>query len=155
MRYIILVLISIGSFGLTACQDKVHFMAGAKGDPGAPGNSCAVNNTPGGALISCTDGSSAFIGNGHDGGVGPSGPSGAPGSPGLNATPITIVNLCPGVTTYPTTFVEVGFCINNNLYAVYSENNGFLTYVPPGSYSSNAHGSSCSLVVHTNCVVTH
>lgn len=66
-------------------------------------------------------------------------------------TVITTVQFCPGTTSYPGEFNEIGFCINNNLYAVYSANNGFLTYIPPGNYSSNAIGSSCSFTVATNC----
>lgn len=86
---------------------------------------------------------------------GQQGTPGTNGTDGTNATPVTVVNFCPGVTTYPTTFLEVGFCINNQLYAVYSENNGFLVLVPPGVYRSNAHGNSCNFTVYTNCVVTH
>lgn len=80
--------------------------------------------------------------------VGPTGPRGADGQPAQ------VVPLCPGVSSYGT-FVEVGLCINNQLYGVYSANGGFLTYLAPGSYSSNAIGSACSLTVQANCVVTH
>jgi hypothetical protein len=85
---------------------------------------------------------------GQQGQSGPQGPAGA------NGTAITIVQFCPGVTpTYPTTFPEVGFCINDNLYAVYSANDGFLTEVTPGAYNSNAIGSACNFTVLPNCVV--
>lgn len=78
---------------------------------------------------------------------------GDPGPRGMDGTIITSVQLCPGTTTYPSTFVEVAFCINNSLYAVYSANNGFLTYLPPGTYSSNAIGSACSFTVLPGCTV--
>lgn len=88
---------------------------------------------------------------GQVGGTGPAGPQGAPGSPGLNATPVTMIKLCPGVTTYPTVFVEYAFCIGGSLYATYSANDGFTTILPPGRYSSNAIGSSCNFIVTSGC----
>lgn len=82
------------------------------------------------------------------------GPQGIPGQPGAPGTTIEPVQFCPGVTTaYPTTFPEVGFCIDGNLYAVYSTNDGFLTLVPPGLYQSNAVGSACTFTVLPNCVI--
>lgn len=84
---------------------------------------------------------------GQQGPVGPRGPS------GLDGTTITTVQFCSGTTTYPTTFNEVGFCINGVIWAVYSANNGFLTEVPPGNYSSNAIGSSCSFTVLPGCII--
>jgi hypothetical protein len=77
------------------------------------------------------------------------------GPAGLNGTPITIVQFCPGVTpAYPTTFPEVGLCINEQIYAVYSANDGFLTEIPTGTYTSTAIGSACNFVVGPNCIVT-
>jgi len=84
----------------------------------------------GGAMISCPDGTTSLISNG---------------------TIITPIQFCPGTTSYPSTFVEYGFCINNQLWAVYSLNNGFMTLIPPGLYSSNAVGSSCNFQVITGC----
>jgi hypothetical protein len=74
----------------------------------------------------------------------------------VNGATFTSIQFCPGVTpTYPTTFPEVGFCINGNLYAVYSANNGFLTVISPGYYDSNAIGSSCSFTVVAGCGVSN
>lgn len=77
-----------------------------------------------------------------------------------NAYPTTVVNngpsivqLCPGVTTYGSKYVELGFCISNKLYAVYSANDGFLTEIVPGRYSSNAINSVCNFTVKDNCEV--
>lgn len=126
----------IGPSGETGPTGSVG-ATGPTGETGAPG-------TPGLA--------------GDQGPAGPTGPygnTGPQGIPGLNITPISIVQFCTGSTTYPTTFIEIGFCIGNNVYAVYSENNGFITYIPPGNYSSNAHGSSCSFTVGSNCAITH
>lgn len=86
---------------------------------------------------------------------GETGGSGSQGLPGIDSTPVTVVQLCPGVTTYPGVFVEVAICLQNKLYAVYSANGGFLVELVPGNYSSNAIGSSCSLTVAPNCVVSH
>lgn len=82
------------------------------------------------------------------------GSNGANGTNGTNASPVTIVNLCPGVNSYPGVFIEVAFCINSELYGVYSSNGGFMTKLSDGNYSSNAIGSSCSLTIN-GCSVTH
>lgn len=92
---------------------------------------------------------------GADGSQGAQGPSGPAGSPGLNATPVTVVQLCPGATSYPGVFVEVALCINNKLYAVYSIPGSFLTLLPPGSYTSSGIHSACNLTVGPGCQVTH
>ncbi len=91
---------------------------------------------------------------------GDTGPIGIPGDsivgpPGQDATPTTIVTLCPGVTIYPGVFVEVAICLQGKLYGVYSANGGFLTELVPGTYSSNAIGSACNLTIGSNCVVSH
>lgn len=121
---------------------------GEVGPVGAPGTSCFVSQTPSGAAIACSDGSSAPISNGANGS------NGTNGTDGSDAT-IGIVQFCSGSTSYPTTFVEVGFCINNELWAVYSENNGFLVKVPPGVYQSHGHNSSCAFIVAPNCQITY
>ena len=86
---------------------------------------------------------------------GPVGATGATGPSGADGTAFTVVQLCPGVPSYPGTFIETALCIDNQLYAVYSANDGFLTLLTPGSYSSDGIGSSCNLTVLPNCVVTH
>lgn len=65
----------------------------------------------------------------------------------------TMVQFCPGTAVYPSSFPEVGICLNNQIYAVYSVNSGFLTLIPPGNYSSNAVGSSCNFTVLPNCQI--
>ncbi len=161
---------------IAGCQDRVHFMSGIKGDPGAPGqdgSSCSVQQITTGAIITCTDSTSAYIANGSQGpagldgkdgldglqGVqGPTGPMGPIGQPGVSAPTtgtVTVVPLCGGITVYPVNFVEVALCINSRLYAVYSEHDGFMAEIVPGVYASNAHGNSCTLIVGTNCQVSH
>jgi len=117
----------------------------------------------GGSLISCPDGTKSLVLNGVPGAQGPTGPigpqgnQGAPGpqgSPGINGTTVTAVQFCPhSVPHYPSTFPEVGFCIADNLYAVYSVNGGFLTKLTSGAYKSNAVGSSCNFTI-SGCKVT-
>lgn len=84
--------------------------------------------------------------------IGPAGPQGAPGQ---NATPVTVVQLCPGTPVYPSVFIEIGLCIANNLYAVYSVPSAFMVYVPPGAYTSTGIGSKCNLTVGSNCTISH
>ena len=79
---------------------------------------------------------------------------GVAGPAGADGRIATVVPLCPGVSNYGT-FVEVGMCINGQLYAVYSANGGFMTLLAPGNYASNAIGSACNLTVHSNCIVSH
>lgn len=90
--------------------------------------------------------------------VGPVGPPGAPGNDGKDgqdANPVTMLQLCPGTTTYPSVFVEYAICLQNQLYAVYSTHGGFLALLPPGAYHSNAVGSSCNFTVIPGCGIVH
>jgi hypothetical protein len=91
-------------------------------------------------MITCGNGTGSLILNGSN------------GSPGTVVAP---VQFCPGTTTYPSTFSEIGFCINGNIYAVYSANDGFLTEVVPGYYSSDGINSSCNFTVGANCLITY
>lgn len=109
------------------------------------GNGCGANDGATGP-----QGPQGIAGLSVVGPIGPSGPAGA------NGTQISFVNLCPGTTTYPSQFVEVAICVNGqDLYGVYSANNGFLTFFPQGAYTSNAIGAACNLVIGPNCTVTH
>lgn len=80
---------------------------------------------------------------------------GPPGEQGPPGTGITTVQFCPGTTQYPTIFPEYGLLINGNIYAVYSQNDGFLTLIPTGIYYSNAVGSSCTFTVNANGTITN
>lgn len=140
---------------LSACQTGrtgATGPVGPQGVEGAPGENCSVATVPandvapnGGSLITCPDGSQSLVLNGA------TGATGANGTPG---TVITAIQFCGGVTgSYPSTFPEVGFCINNNIYAVYSANGGFLTEVLPGTWSSDGINASCTFTVGPNCAV--
>lgn len=148
---------------LTGCaQDEA-----AKGDPGAPGKDAAPVTvlTHPAAPTDCANGGTVvqvgstvnIICNGLNGNSGPQGaqgPIGQTGAPGADLTPVTLIQFCPGVApSYPGVFPEVGLCIADQLYGVYSANNGFMVLLPPGAYSSNAIGSSCSFTVAPHCQV--
>jgi len=90
---------------------------------------------------------------GPTGAQGPTGLQGAEGPRGQDGQIATVVQLCPGVPHYGTVYVETALCINNQLYGVYSANGGFLTFLPPGAYTSNGIGSACNLTVLPNCQV--
>jgi len=135
---------------------------GEVGTSGAPGSSCTVTTVqpstgaggsvvaPNGAsLIQCPDGSQSLVLNGANG------TNGTAGASGTNGTVITPVQFCPGTGSYPSTFPEVAFCINNNLYAVYSENDSFLTEILPGTWRSDGINSSCIFTVAADCKVTN
>lgn len=122
-------------------------------------NACQGPRGPDGYKGSAgTNGSDGSNGaNGVDGQSGSNGADGVPGADGhdgVDATPVTIVQLCPGTPSYPSTFIEIGFCLSNKLYATYSTNGGFSTYLPPGGYTSNAVGSSCNFTVVSGCQIS-
>lgn len=128
---------------------------------------CSVfTNQNGSNTITCPDGTTATVNNGASvigpqgatgstGISGANGATGAVGASGANGTTITVVQFCPGTPSYPSTFPEVGFCINGNVYAVYSANDGFMTYTPPGTYSSDGINDSCTFTIGINCSITH
>jgi len=99
-----------------------------------------------------TDGKSV---QGNPGTNGQDGSNGEDGADGIDATSVTVVKLCPGVTVYPSRFVEIAFCISGKLYGTYSANGGFSTELPPGSYGSNGINSSCNFVIGESCEVTN
>jgi hypothetical protein len=146
--------------------DGKNGVDGTNGRDGKDGTSCTTTSikpnstTPNGSImISCTDGTKALIVNGVDGKDGTNGTDGKNGADGTNGvdgkngTVIQSINLCRGQTTYPSMFVEVAFCIGGNLYAVYSANGGFMTMIPPGTYSSSGINSTCTFTVKESCQV--
>lgn len=67
---------------------------------------------------------------------------------------LTEVQFCSGgPASYSSTFPEYGLCISGNIYAVYSANDGFLTELPPGVYTSNGVNSSCTFTVGPDCQI--
>lgn len=125
---------------------------------------CTTKAVSNGVSVNCPDGTNSFVANGSDGASGISGSNGSDGQNGLdgsngingtNGTVITSIQLCNGITpSYPSTFPEVALCIDNQLYAVYSANDGFLVLLTPGVYSSNGINASCTFTVGQNCGVS-
>lgn len=86
---------------------------------------------------------------------GPKGEQGNPGLNGVNGTVVTPIQVCSGITpTYPSNFPEYVFCINNQMYGVYSANGGFMTLLTEGSYSSEGINASCTFTVGANCTLS-
>lgn len=124
-KYILLILVSY----LISCGDGS--VSSYSPTPGAP--SCTVLQSASGNILACPDGTSYNLTTGAS---------------------IQVLQFCPGTTTYPGNFQEVGFVIGGRVYAVYSANNGFLTYLPPGVYASNAIGNSCTFTLNPDNTVT-
>ena len=98
-------------------------------------------------LVGCGQGPQGIPG--QVGNTGPAGPS------GIDGTQIVPVQFCVNpIPQYPTTFPEFGLCINGQIWAVYSANDGFLTLIPNGNYVSNGINASCSFTV-TGCVISN
>lgn len=96
---------------------------------------------------------------GLTGTIGPQGSSGSQGEPGqdgLNATPVAMIQLCPGYpTVYPSSFPEYAMCVQHKLYGVYNDGVhplAFLAELPPGNYASVAP-QGCNLRIHGDCQV--
>lgn len=140
---------------------SILFSACSKGPDGLPGRSPIILTQPasyyqcpnGGTQVSI-DQAITVICNGLVGNTGPQGNQGDPGVD-INPNPIKVVTFCPGVTTYPSAFLEVGLVISGRLYGVYSQNGGFLTELPPGNYLSNAVGSACNFTVNPDLSITN
>lgn len=158
MKYLSLSILML--FLLNCGKDLISIpdLAGKDASP------CTVVRHDNISTVSCPDGAEVDIPDGATGQAGSSGPQGAPGTNGTNgnngqngvdATPITMVQFCHGIPSYPSTFIEFGFCLQGSLYATYSANGGFTTYLPPGSYSSNAIGSSCNFTVVSGCQISN
>jgi hypothetical protein len=145
--------VSIGTNVQVICNG----VDGATGPQGAPGlnGSTGPQGTPGLNGSNGSDGPQGVPGlNGSDGSTGPQGSPGLNGSNGHDATPVTSVQFCPHVTpSYPSTFPELGLCIADQMYGVYSDHGGFLALLPPGQYSSNGINASCTFNILSHCIV--
>lgn len=84
------------------------------------------------------------------------GPPGSQGPPGTPGTQVSTVKFCNSPTTYPTSFPEYGFCIDNVLYATFWDgHNAWTAQIPPGNYLSTSTGLQCNFNVTTGCIVVH
>jgi hypothetical protein len=86
---------------------------------------------------------------GQNGGNGSNGIDGLQGPPGEDGESITVIQFCPGVvSSYPTSFPEVGFKINGKIYAVFSSGgNAGLVELVPGTYITTTTGLACTFIV--------
>lgn len=123
---------------------------GPMGSPGPSGASCSVTAVAacdvapnGGALIVCGATQSLVL----------NGAPGAQGQPGTPGTLVSVLQFCSGTPSYPSVFPEMAFCINNNLYAILDQSNGYdyLTEIIPGEYASETTGLSCDFQIKSNC----
>jgi len=140
---------------------------GAVGATGADGIGCtetpvpANGNAPnGGTLITCSNGSNLILNgtnglNGTDGTDGTNGTNGSDGAAGTSFA-FSSIQFCAGTPSYSAgNFPEIGFCINNVLYGVYSANGGYLTVIQQGTWSSDPVGTAqCTFTVGPDCKVT-
>jgi Collagen triple helix repeat (20 copies) len=152
--------VSIGDKSYIACNG-VNGAIGATGPQGAQGSQGDVGpQGPQGDIgpqgPQGPQGDQGSVGQtGPQGPQGETGAAGPQGTPGQNATPITVVQFCHGITpSYPNAFPEVGLCLGGNMYGVYSANDGFMAYLPPGVYHSNGINATCNFTIYANCVVS-
>lgn len=143
-------------FLTVSCAQKVGPAgpSGTAGAKGAAGVGCSVLQTPSGATVACTDGSYATLTNGSQG---LQGERGAPGQNGTDATPITIVQLCPNVVpTYAGVFPEVAVCLGGHLFGTYNGNTAYQYFseLPDGAYSSSGQGAACTFTL-TGCEISY
>ena len=120
--------------------------------------SCTVKKFVNKTTIVCPDGSSSDIidgTNGQEGMRGAMGPTGAQGDTGMQGVTGEVgkpIKFCPEQTGG--SFPEYGFCIQNELYAVYfDKQNAWLAKVVPGKYISTSTNNQCIFTVEDNCVI--
>lgn len=165
MKHVLLLLL-ITLQGCGGVQARFMNLPPVSGIPGPAGTSCSVTSTSLGAIVECTDGTSATILNGSTGATGSqgiqgiqgiqgvAGQQGAQGVAGINgtdATPVIVVQFCPSIpsSSYP----EQGFCIGGQLYAEwYLPPNSGLVLLPPGNYAST-QANGCNFTVVQGCQI--
>lgn len=92
---------------------------------------------------------------GANGQTGPAGTNGLPGTTGpmgADGTTILPIQFCPNlISSYPSSFPEVGLLINGKIYAVFSTNGqAGLVALLPGSYITTTTGLPCSFTILPN-----
>lgn len=133
---------------------------GPQGETGANGNdgsSCSVTeNMIGGAIISCTDGTSAVVLDGQDGASGRDGLDGKDGKDGMDASllPFSIVGFvdpCGPQSTYDEILIQL---TNGQVVAHFSSGNRqFLTSIGPGTYITT-DGTGCIFTIQNDMTIT-
>lgn len=147
---LVLILLLLASCGVNPDAIKIE---GGQGQPGVSGPQ-GSQGIAGPTGSKGEKGDVGAKGDQGDTGIGLPGPQGSPGPAGAPAPNVTPIQLCPGTSNYPSVFIEYGIIINQKLYGVYSANGGFLAYLPPGRYHSNAIGSACDFTVNSDGTVS-
>jgi hypothetical protein len=93
--------------------------------------------------------------NGTNGIDGKDGVDGKDGPAGEDGTEITVVKFCPNIPAiYPFSFPEIGFKINNKIYAVFSGSAGSgLVELIPGTYTTTTTNLGCTFKVKIGGVI--
>lgn len=113
--------------------------AGPQGNSGAPGSSCSVTSIQGGAVVSCTDGTSVVLLDGAD----------APPTP---YTVTAVLDPCGRQGSYDEVLLRMS---SGQILAHYASGaNQFLTLVSPGSYVTT-DGTHCYFTVDSNGDITN
>jgi hypothetical protein len=132
---------------------------GPQGQPGTNGNngsSCSVEDMIGGAIISCTDGTSAILLDGQDGASGRDGLDGKDGKDGMDASllPFSIVGFvdpCGPQSTYDEILIQL---TNGQIVAHFSSGTRqFLASIGPGNYITT-DGTGCRFTVRSDMTIT-
>lgn len=163
MKYLILV----AALALAGCADR-KVEATVQGAPGTNGSSCTTHQMEGGAIISCTDGTSSVIYNGANGLNGSNGVDGQDGTNGTNGTNgqngvdgqngtngtngsdgiLEVINPCGEEFANDEVFLRLS---SGRILALYDggPNQDRLVLLAPGNYISTdtAASKSCSFTV--------
>lgn len=124
---------------------------GAQGSQGPEGSSCSAQPVVGGALITCTDGTSVVLWNGVDGRNGVDGQDGADAPP-TAYTVVGLVDPCGKQSSFDEVLLRLQ---NGDLLAHYaSGNQQFLARISPGSYVTT-DGTHCYFTVSNDGSITN
>ena len=140
---------------ISSCADR-SLEATVTAQNGQNGVSCMAQNAPGGALISCSDGSQAFVSNGTDGTNGQNGTNGINGTNGTNGTSAVIDYIYPCGTEFANDEVFLRLA-DGSILAVYDGGNllSRLVRLSPGNYvTTDRTGAQCQVNVDSNLNVT-
>lgn len=133
-KYIVMVTLLVG------CGTEVNRTKLIPGPQGKPGSSCSVESVEQGALISCSDGTGAFVSNGRDG------LDGEPGS-------FSIVNSVDPCGDDPNHFDEILLVTAGGDYVAYFEDGGkrFLTILECGKMYRTTDKQACNFKINAAC----
>lgn len=120
------------AMAVMACQSKVRFVTGVKGEPG---DSCHIEQLDNGSIITCPDGSNAVINDGID------------GVDGGGFLDVTLIKPCDGEQVV----LRLG---DGTLLGHYSHGvRQYLAILGVGLHETT-DGSKCAYEVHSNGSVT-